>query len=112
MDNVLDIFQFKKKNYILHHKTLLIDLALVSSNRVLSCSNDGQILLWEIEEIDGGSDIKANVVNKFEDIDYVYSLAVFPSTAGWASSGENTGIKIFQKDGTVKFINYYKNICT
>ena len=96
-----------KRELYLHRNTLLIDLALVSSNRVLSCSNDGQILLWEIEELDGGSDIKANVVNKFEDIDYVYSLAVFPSTAGWASSGENTGIKIFQKDGTVKFIDYH-----
>ena len=81
----------------------MIDLALVSSNRVLSCSNDGQILLWEIYEIDGGADIKANVVNKFEDSDYVYSLAVFPSMAGWASSGENTGIKIFKKDGTVSY---------
>ena len=87
----------------------MIDLALVSSNRVLSCSNDGQILLWEIEEIDGGADLKANVVNKFEDSDYVYSLAVFPNMAGWASSGENTGIKIFRQDGTVIIFEFSMN---
>ena len=87
----------------------MIDLALVSSNRVLSCSNDGQILLWEIEEIDGGADLKANVVNKFEDSDYMYSLAVFPNMAGWASSGENTGIKIFRQDGTVIIFEFSVN---
>ena len=31
----------------------------------MSCSNDGQILLWHIEEV-AGEGIKANVINKFE----------------------------------------------
>ena len=78
------------------------DLGVISSNRIVSCSNDGLILVWEIEELSGGNEIKANVINKYEDSDYVYSLAVFPSslvTAGWVSSGENTGIKIFKNDG-------------
>ena len=77
---------------------------------MLSCSNDGQILLWEIEEIDGGADLKANVVNKFKDSDYVYSLAAFPNMAGWASSGENTGIKIFRQDGTVIIFECLMNL--
>ena len=69
----------------------------------MSCSNDGQILLWHIEEVTGEG-IKANVINKFEDSDYVYSLSVLTTSknsGGWVSSGENTGIKIFEKDGMV-----------
>ena len=69
----------------------------------MSCSNDGQILLWHIEEVTGEG-IKANVINKFEDTDYVYSLSVLTTSKnseGWVSSGENTGIKIFEKDGKV-----------
>jgi hypothetical protein len=80
---------------------------VISSNRLVSCSNDGQILVWEIEELPGGNEIKAIVISKYEDSDYVYSLAVFPSslgTAGWVSSGENTGIKIFKNDGKVRNI--------
>ena len=81
------------------------DLGVISSKRVVSCSNDGQILVWEMEETSGGNEIKANVISKYEDSDYVYSLAVFPNiqgTAGWVSSGENTGIKIFKDDGKVR----------
>ena len=88
---------------------------MISSNRVISCSNDGQILLWEIEETSGDSDgITAKVLSKFEDSDYVYSLSVFPTSEnlpGWVSCGENTGIKIFKTDGEVrnklKHVNYY-----
>ena len=77
---------------------------MISSNKLVSCSNDGQILVWQIEELSTGNEIKANVISKYEDSDYVYSLAVFTSTldtAGWVSSGENTGIKIFNNDGKV-----------
>ena len=84
------------------------DLGVISSNRIVSCSNDGQILVWEIEELSGGNEIKASVINKYEDSDYVYSLAVIPSTlgtAGWVSSGENTGIKIFKDNGKVIIYN-------
>ena len=79
------------------------DIGLISSTQIVSCSNDGQILLWHIEEV-AGEGIKANVINKFEDSDYVYSLSVLTTSKnleGWVSSGENTGIKIFEKDGKV-----------
>ena len=79
------------------------DLGLISSTQIVSCSNDGQILLWHIEEV-AGEGLKANVINKFEDSDYVYSLSVLTTSnnsQGWVSSGENTGIKIFEKDGKV-----------
>ena len=87
-------------NYVLNS-----DLGVISSNKLVSCSNDGQILVWQIEEISTGNEIKANVISKYEDSDYVYSIAVFTSTldaAGWVSSGENTGIKIFNNDGKVR----------
>ena len=60
--------------------------------------------MWQIEESPGGNEFKANVISKFEDSDYVYSVAVFPtlkSSSGWVTSGENTGIKIFKDDGKV-----------
>ena len=44
------------------------------------------------------------MLNKFEDSDYVYSLSVFRNgdfPFGWVSSGENTGLKVFNKDGKV-----------
>ena len=49
-------------------------------------------------------DLAHKFLDTFEDSDYVYSLSVFQSAEnllGWVSSGENTGIKIFKRDGEV-----------
>ena len=84
------------------HTQAVRDLGVISSNRIVSCSNDGQIILWKVEEGEGNEEVKANVLTKFEDSDYVYSLSVFnifENMPGWVSSGENTGIKIFEEDG-------------
>ena len=96
---------------LIHSKYYFLDLQVISSNRFISCSNDGQILLWEVEELSGQDEITAKVLNKFEDSDYVYSLSVFTTAEnllGWVSCGENTGIKIFKCDGEVR---HNLNIC-
>ena len=53
------------------------------------------------------------MLNKFEDSDYVYSISVFRNgdnfPFGWVSSGENTGLKVFKKDGEVKISKLYLN---
>jgi len=74
-------------------------------NQIVSCSNDGQILGWSIAEVEGGGGgLKAEVIFRFEDVDFVYSLSMMTSggLSGWVSCGENTGLKVFSGEGKVE----------
>ena len=73
------------------------DLALVGDDGFLSCSNDGQIIMWKFP-----SDVNATtptVVFKDKGMDYIYSLAELVGLGGFAACGENFGIKVFKSDG-------------
>ena len=87
------------KRTVKKHTQAVRDLGILGSNQLVSCSNDGQIVVWSIAE----ADMAVEVAFQFEDSDFVYSLSVLPSLQGqgWVSSGENTGLKVF-KDGRVQ----------
>lgn len=73
------------------------DLAVVSSTEFLSCANDHCILMFRITNED---QMDCEVVFRYEDIDYIYSLAVRNPTSGWVAAGEHIGLRVFD-DGEV-----------
>ena len=76
------------------HTQAVRDLAVVGPNQVVSCSNDGQILMWLINE----NNLEAEVIFRFEDTDFVYAMSTLPDPQdlpSWISCGENNGLKVF-----------------
>ena len=68
------------------------DLAVVSSTEFLSCANDHLILMFKIMNEEG---MDCEVVFRYEDVDYIYSLAIRNPVTGWVASGEHIGLRVF-----------------
>jgi len=80
------------------HTQPVRDLALVGDDRFISCSNDGQVILWQVPE---GGQGDPQVLFRHREQDYIYSVSSLPD-GNVAACGENFGIKIFSgKDGQV-----------
>jgi phospholipase A-2-activating protein len=75
------------------HSQAVRDLAVISRDEVVSCSNDGRICYWRIDN----ANCNAVMSMSFEDVDFVYSIFAVDAGAMVVSSGENTGIKIFKE---------------
>ena len=76
----------------------LSDLAVVSGTEFLSCANDHRILMFKIMNEET---MDCEVVFSYEDVDYIYSLALRNPPADWVASGEHIGLRVFDQ-GEVK----------
>ena len=81
-------------------KLFLADLAVISSTEFLSCANDHLILMFKIMN---ESSFECEVVFKYEDVDYIYSLAVRNPPADWVASGEHIGLRVFDQGEVRRF---------
>lgn len=73
---------------------VVLDLAVVSSTEFLSCANDHRILMFRIVNED---QLDCEVVFRYEDVDYIYSLAVRNPPTSWVASGEHIGLRVFDE---------------
>ncbi len=72
------------------HSQAVRGLSVVSTNQVISCSNDGNIICWQIEP----TTMEAKIMATLANTDFVYSISVRQPSM-WAAAGENLGVKLF-----------------